>query len=125
MPRAAKPVLIRPPAVPLIANDPYLSIWSEADHLTDDLTRHWTRHAEPLVSLIRIDGKSYRLMGSEPASVNAFPQVGVRVVPTRSIYDFDDSHIHVTLSFMSPALPNDLDALFAAAQLHHLGGEVG
>jgi hypothetical protein len=105
------PAQFRPPAVPLITNDPYLSIWSEADHLTDDVTRHWTRKAHPLVALIRIDGKPYRLMGSEPAGVDAFPQVGVRVLPTRSIYDFDDSHVHVTLSFMSPALPNDLDAL--------------
>jgi len=108
---AVAPAPFRPPAVPLITNDPYLSIWSEADHLTDDVTRHWTRHPHPMVSMIRIDGKPYRLMGSDPAGVDAFPQVGVRVSPTHSIYDFDDSHVHVTLSFMSPSLPNDLDAL--------------
>ena len=53
----------RPPAVPLVTYNPFLSIWSEADHLNDATTKHWTRHDHSLVSLIRIDGKTYRLMG--------------------------------------------------------------
>ena len=101
----------RPPAVPLVTFNPYLSIWSEANRLTDDVTRHWTHRAQPLTSLIRVDGKSYRLMGNEPKVVPALPQRSVRVFPTRSIYDFDDRHIHVTLTFMTAALPNDLNAL--------------
>ena len=101
----------RPPAVPLVTSDPYLSIWSEADHLNDDVTRHWTHHPNSLVSIIRIDGQSYRLMGNDPTAVPAFPQTGVQVFPTRSIYQFDNGHVHVTMTFMSPALPHDLDAL--------------
>jgi len=101
----------RPPAVPLITSDPYLSIWSEADHLNDSVTRHWTHHPHPLVSLIRIDGKSYRLMGDDPNEVEPFPQTNVSVLPTRSIYEFDDGHIHVTMTFMSAALPHDLNIL--------------
>ena len=56
----------RPPAVPLVTSDPYLSIWSEADHLNDANTRHWTQRENSLVSLIRIDGATFRLMGQRP-----------------------------------------------------------
>jgi Domain of unknown function (DUF4965)/Domain of unknown function (DUF5127)/Domain of unknown function (DUF1793)/Domain of unknown function (DUF4964) len=112
----------RPPAVPLVAVDPYLSIWSEADRLTDDTTRHWTGREHPLVSLIRIDDKAYRIMGKVPGSVPAFPQVEVRVLPTRSIYDFDDTHVHVTLTFLTPDLPHDLEVL--ARPLTYLTWEV-
>ncbi len=101
----------RPPAVPLVTCEPYLSIWSGADHLTDRATEHWTKHEHSLVSLIRVDGQSFRIMGNDPTNVPPLPQVNLTVTPTRSIYDFEGANIHVTLTFMTPALPHDLDAL--------------
>src|SRR5215469_11199038 len=73
----------RPPAVPLVTYNPFLSIWSESDHLNGSTTKHWTRHNNSLVSLIRIDGKTYRLMGAEPKSVPPLEQKSVEVLPTR------------------------------------------
>ena len=108
--RAAEPPF-RPPAVPLVTSDPYLSIWSEADHLNDNNTRHWTGRDHGLISLVRIDGKSYRLMGADPSDVPAFPQKSVQVLPTRSIYEFDNGQVHVTMTFMTAALPHDLEVL--------------
>ncbi len=99
----------RPPAVPLVTYNPFLSIWSESNHLNDATTKHWTRHDHSLVSLIRIDGKTYRLMGAEPKTAPAFAQKSVEVLPTRSIYEFEDAGVHVTMTFMQPALPDDLD----------------
>ena len=101
----------RPPAVPLVTADPYLSVWSCADHLTDDVTRHWTKTRHSLVSLIRIDGNALRLMGNEPTEVPAMPQVGLKVLPTRTIYDFENQAVHVTLTFLTPALADELDVL--------------
>ncbi len=107
----AAPAPFRPPAVPLIASDPFLSIWSESDTLNGSATRHWTQSVVPLTSLIRIDGKTFRLMGDAPRQLPAFPQTGVRVLPTRSIYDFEDTGVHVTLTFLTPSLPTDLEVL--------------
>jgi hypothetical protein len=101
----------RPPAVPLVACDPYFSIWSQADQLTDADTTHWTGKPHRLASLVRIDGKVFRLMGKEPAGVPPLPQTRLEVLPTRSIYSFEGEGVRLTLTFMTPALPEDLDLL--------------
>ncbi len=104
-------VTLRPPAVPLVACDPYFSIWSCADRLTDDATRHWTGRPHRLTGLIRIDSKTYRLLGDTPEDVDALEQKSLQVLPTRTIYEFEGAGVHVTLTFMTPALPEDLDIL--------------
>jgi len=112
----------RPPAAPLVTSDPYLSIWSEADRLTDAPTRHWTRREHALVSLIRVDGQAYRLMGDTPNGAPALPQIQAQVFPTRTVYEFANEQVHCTLTFLQPALPDDLDAL--ALPLSYLTWEV-
>ncbi len=100
---------LRPPAVPLVACDPYFSIWSRANRLTDADTTHWTGSTQRLSSTALIDGKAYRLMGLGPAP--AMDQTGVQVTPTRSIYRFKGAGVAVTLTFTTPALPDDIDLL--------------
>jgi hypothetical protein len=98
----------QPRAVPLVTTDPYLSIWLFADHLTDDVTRHWTGTPQSLESMVRIDGVAYRIMGKTPGE-EALPQVGLAVFPTRTVYQFEGAGVHVTLTFLTPLLPHDLD----------------
>jgi hypothetical protein len=101
----------RPPAVPLVTHDPYFSIWSMADHLTDAPTKHWTGATHSLSSLVRIDGVTYRIMGGEPRGTPALPQTRVEVLPTHTVYEFAGSGIRLTLTFLTPALPDDLEVL--------------
>jgi hypothetical protein len=101
----------RPPAVPLVAHNPYFSVWSMADKLTDQETKHWTGAQQPMHGLVRIDGKPYRFMGSEPSSVPAMEQVSVAVAATHTDYTFRADGVTLQVSFLTPALPTDLDLL--------------
>src|ERR1700739_3579968 len=101
---------LRPPSVPLVECDPYFSIWSPGDKLTDVDTTHWTGKPQRLTSLIRIDGQPFRLMGKEPESAPALPQSGLAVVlPTRTIYTFEGQGVRLTLTFMTADLPDSID----------------
>ncbi len=108
---APKTPALRPPAVPLVAVDPYFSIWSPADRLTDAATVHWTGRPHPLNSFVRVDGEPFRIMGATPADTAAMPQTSLAVHPTRTVYTFADKRIRITLTFVTPALPWDLDLL--------------
>ncbi len=102
---------VRPASVPLVACDPYFSIWSPADKLTDAGTTHWTGKPHRMTSLVRIDGKTFRVMGDAPQNLPALPQRSLEVLPTRTIYRFAGEGVELTLTFMTPALPEDIDIL--------------
>jgi len=101
----------RPPAVPLIAHNPYFSVWSMADHLTDQDTKHWTGSPQPIIGLARIDDETYRFMGAEPSGVPVMQQTSLVVTPTRTIYTFAEKQVTLTATFFTPAFPKDLDVL--------------
>lgn len=102
---------MRAPAVPLVVHDPYFSIWSCHDQLSADWPRHWTGAIHALASMVRIDGKAYRLMGTMPQDVPPLPQTACVVLPTRTRYSFQGQGVAVQLTFTTPALPDDLDVL--------------
>ena len=96
----------RAPAVPLITHDPYFSIWSLSETLNDDWTKHWTGKAHPMCIMARVDGKTYRIAGKEPA-IETLKQIKCVINPTRTIYTFEGAGIKVQLEFLSPVIPTD------------------
>lgn len=99
----------RPPSVPLVVSDPYFSIWSPADSLTDADTIHWTGEPMNLAGLIRIDGVAYRFLGTAPADIPPMRQFSLEVYPTRTIVKFQKAGIDLDVQFTTPRLPSSLE----------------
>lgn len=76
---------LRAPAYPLVTIDPYASAWSMSDNLYDSPVRHWTGKDFPLIGVVKVDGVSYRFMGTEELEMNA-------IVPTSQQGDWTVCH---------------------------------
>ena len=107
----------RPVAVPLFVNDPYFSIWSCADRLTDDHTRHWTGHRQSMCGILTVDGEPFRFMGKSNVTDTYVPegkaleQVSLEITPTASIYTFSHPACDLRVTFLSPLLMDRLEIL--------------
>lgn len=105
------------PAYPLITHDTYFSVWSFADQLNSDETRHWTGKPQPMQGYIVVDGKTYRFLGHpEDDNVSmrdavAATQQWVSVNATQTLYEFQCGGLNLKLNFTSPLLLNDLALL--------------
>ncbi len=100
---------LRAPAVPLITIDPFFSVWSPADRLTDRDTTHWTGRANLMLGVAEIDGVKYRFMGRGPEP--AMEQADLKISACSTEYVFTAGGIQLVANFTSPLLLNDLDVL--------------
>ncbi|MBO5203453.1 MAG: DUF4965 domain-containing protein [Clostridia bacterium] len=100
---------LRAPAYPLITIDPYFSVWSKSDKLTDTDTVHWTDYNNKLIGIVTIDGKDYRVMGKHgDATIPAMTQTSVDMTAFSTTYTFEENGVRVKLKFTSPIIPSDL-----------------
>lgn len=113
----------RPPAVPLITVDPYFSIWSCANNLYDDYTRHWTGKPNAMTGIALIDGEPWRFAGLTEMHQSVHPfffgtrelqgmeQKSLKVKPLSSIYMFEGGGISLEVNFTTPLLMDNLDLM--------------
>lgn len=108
----AVPRPLRPPAVPLVTCDPFFSVWSPHDRLTDGATTHWAAwKTQPLNVALEADGKVYRLCGTEPADAPALEQVACAVRPLTTVVRYAGADgLRATLEFLTAKDPDDLAA---------------
>ena len=103
----------RPVAIPLITVDPYFSVWSCSDHLYDDHTKHWTGKLCPLLAGIYVDNQFFSMVGTTVDYTQFNPhrvfQKNVTVNPLSTIYEFENEHAKVTLTFTTPLLLDRID----------------
>ncbi len=99
----------RLPAYPLFTHDPTFSVWSNSDHLAHNWPVHCTGYIRGCCMMVRVNGKAYALMG--PCTTLVAEQISRTVLPTRTVYVFRCDGVEVTLTFLSPLLPDDLDVL--------------
>lgn len=108
----------RYPAVPLMTNDPYFSVWSCSDLPTSSSTRHWTGERKRLeISVMTADG-SFRLLGTGEAPGAEVTGCTVEPLLTRYTYQMGDETAE--LAFCTPLLPDDLDLLSTPVTLLRL-----
>lgn len=108
------PRTARAPATPLIVHDPFMSVWSHTDELTQSWPTHWTGKNQSMSGMVHIDGKAYRFMGLVTRTgrdVPAMRQTEREVTPLRTIYRFEADGVELALSFTTPVFPEDLELM--------------
>jgi hypothetical protein len=105
----AQPTGFRAPSYPLITHDPYFSIWLNDEVPTRSDAMHWTQKPMPVRSMVRIDGKVYRLLGKSPAYVAAATHSGTEITALKTTFSFIQDGVELKMGFLSPLLVGDLD----------------
>ncbi len=104
----------RPAAVPLVAVDPFFSIWSTDDALYGGKTEHWSGRPCPIMAGVYIDGRFYSMAAFDidgKAIVHRIYQTGLEITPTSSVYRFENEYAKVKLTFTTPLLLERLDIM--------------
>lgn len=107
----------RPPAVPLIVHDSFVSIWQGSDNLTDTFASFWSNPTIGMVGILKVNNLNCRFMGIDTYTPSgntvACPQQGLPIVTaTQTYYTFLHSSfptVQLNVTFTTPVLANDIN----------------
>ena len=113
---------LRPPSTPLITVDPYFSVWSPSDVLTDSETVHWTGSPNTILGYAEIDGAKFRFMGKNGKDDKSpvLTQTKKDCDALSTYYTFEGAGIVLKLTFTTPLLLDDLDIMTRPASYLHI-----
>ena len=94
------------PSYPLITVDPYFSIWSRNNNLSEGDTELWCGMKKRLTGLITVDSVTYSFLGQ--AQAEPIPQTACTVTPFATEYTFATEHLRLKVTFWTPLLFEDL-----------------
>lgn len=115
---------MRAPAYPLITVDPYFSVWSTSNNLTDSDIKTWYSKTCFLIGKAEIDGKGYMFMSSAAdMKLPPMAQTDVTVKSFSTVYTFAAAGVCLKAEFFTPVLPTDLDMLSRPASYMRIGLE--
>ncbi len=101
---------MRVPSIPLITVDPYFSVWSRDENLNYTETVHWTGSPNPILGYVTVDGERYLFLGYE-RNTHKIAQTSLKVGALSTEATFENDKIELSVSFMTPLLPDDLAIL--------------
>ena len=96
---------MRIPSIPLIAIDPYFSVWTY-DRLNDKFPTHWTGARNAIVGEVTVDGERFRFLGRSSSKMMNQTSLDMNATTTTAV--FESEKIRLTARFTSPVLATDL-----------------
>jgi hypothetical protein len=104
---------VRPPSVPLIVRNPYVSTWQNANTGTGNWPTFWNGNVKAITGIVRVDGTSYVFFGAPGGigSVQTATQIQLEITTTQSRYVFQAGAVTLYVNFLSPIEANDIQRL--------------
>jgi hypothetical protein len=102
---------VRPPAVPLVVNNPYVNVWMTTDAAPGHWPTFWNGSVKAITGFVRVDGATYVFMGAPGGGMPLARQLQLEVTATQSRFVFAAGAVNLYVNFIAPVDGDDLQKL--------------